>query len=458
MAFFLFAFNAPPACRLRFGIALLCRRRNRFRQLSPVLRPARQERPGPGERRSVPPGPDDPAAAGAGPSGPDRRSISHRPGRHRRLPTAGIEEAEKIALLDEAIAALHSILVHRPGLVRVRLELALAFFLKEEDGLARQHFERVLAGRPTRAVAANVNRFLRVIRDRRRWSGYFGFSIAPDSNVNSASDAKYIYIYGLPFRRNEASRATSGTGVVAWGGGEYRYPLAGPLRLRSAADFAHREYSGKDFDQTFVAGRAGPHWTMSRNTELSLLASADQRWLAGARSSHDFGVLVEAKHRFMPRLRANGQASWHQRYHHVSKLRDGPLTAFSLGVTYIFLPTVQLRTLAGYSRQKTKSLPSRNAVFWTQLGTTVALPAGFTLGGSIEMRWTDFKGRWWPFTPDGAARKDRTRVLRASVLNRGLTVYGFSPQLIFVNEQRKSNAQLYDLKRNRVEMRIIRQF
>ena len=209
----------------------------------------------------------------------------------------GIEEAEKIALLDEAIAALHSILVHRPGLVRVRLELALAFFLKEEDGLARQHFERVLAGRPTRAVAANVNRFLRVIRDRRRWSGYFGFSIAPDSNVNSASDAKYIYIYGLPFRRNEASRATSGTGVVAWGGGEYRYPLAGPLRLRSAADFAHREYSGKDFDQTFVAGRAGPHWTMSRNTELSLLASADQRWLAGARSSHDFGVLVEAKHR-----------------------------------------------------------------------------------------------------------------------------------------------------------------
>ena len=112
--------------------------------------------------------------------------------------TSGVEEETRLALLDEAIAAFRSILIHRPELVRVRLELALAFYLKEEDQLARDHFDRALVGRPPAALVANINRFLNVMRERRRWRGYFGFSIAPDTNINAASDAQFIYINGLP--------------------------------------------------------------------------------------------------------------------------------------------------------------------------------------------------------------------------------------------------------------------
>ncbi len=76
--------------------------------------------------------------------------------------------------LDEAIAAFRAILVDRSELVRVRLELAHAFFLKEEDSLARRHFEQVLAGTP--AVAANIRRFLDIMRARRRWEAHFGLA------------------------------------------------------------------------------------------------------------------------------------------------------------------------------------------------------------------------------------------------------------------------------------------
>ena len=66
--------------------------------------------------------------------------------------SAGRTEGEtRNGHLDRAIAAFRSILVDRPELVRVRLELARAFFLKEEDTLARRHFEQVLAGRPPAA-------------------------------------------------------------------------------------------------------------------------------------------------------------------------------------------------------------------------------------------------------------------------------------------------------------------
>ena len=166
----------------------------------------------------------------------------------------GVEEEQRLALLDTAIAAFHSILIKRPELVRVRLELALAFFLKEDDDLARNHFERALVGRPPAAVVENVSRFLRVIRARRRWSGYFGFSVAPDTNINAASDAQFIYINGLPFRRDAQSQASSDIGVVGWGGAEYQYPLADRWRLRSGFNVNHREYKGGRFDQTFVGG------------------------------------------------------------------------------------------------------------------------------------------------------------------------------------------------------------
>ena len=72
----------------------------------------------------------------------------------------GIAEKKRDALLDVAIAAFHCMLVRRPELVRVRLELGRAFFLKGEDSLARRNFEQVMASKPPTAVALNVNRFL----------------------------------------------------------------------------------------------------------------------------------------------------------------------------------------------------------------------------------------------------------------------------------------------------------
>ena len=179
----------------------------------------------------------------------------------------GVTGENRETLLDGAIAAYRSILIRDPSVVRVRLELGLAFFLKEEDGLAQRHFERVLAGNPPDSVVANVTKFLRVMRARRRWSGYFGFSLAPDTNINAASDAQFIYINGLPFRRSAETQASSDIGVVGWGGYEYQYPLADRWRLRAGFDLNHREYKGGQFDQTFLAGHVGPRWLFSRTTE-----------------------------------------------------------------------------------------------------------------------------------------------------------------------------------------------
>ena len=93
-----------------------------------------------------------------------------------------------------------------------------------------------------------------------------------------------------------------------------------------------------------------------------------------------------------------------------------------------------------------------------RLEVWTARRVGFSPRGSIELRRTDFKGDRFPFTSAGASRTDRTRILRVSIFNRAFTLRGFSPQLVLVNEVRKSNAQLHHYRRNRAELQFVRQF
>ena len=372
--------------------------------------------------------------------------------------TPGLEDEQRIALLDQAIAAFRSILIRRPDLVRVRLELALSFYLKEDDQLAREHFERALVGRPPAELVANINRFLNIMRARKRWTGYFGFSLAPDTNINAASDAAIIYINGLPFRRGQAGRVSSDIGIVGWGGAEYQYPLARFWRLRSGFNVNHREYKGGQFDQTFLGSYVGPRWLFSRDTEMSLLATANQRWWGGSLFNYDFGARLEVEHRVFAGLRLSGRAAWQDRKNQQQKFLEGQLMVFSLGTNYVLFPTVQINGMLGFQQQSALADRWNSQGYWGRVGTNVALPWGFTVGLSAEFRWTDFEAGWAPFVPDNSAREDQTRILGATLLNRAITVFGFSPQVAFSNQVRESNAQLFDFKRNLVEMRWVRQF
>ena len=152
----------------------------------------------------------------------------------------GMPDDTRENLLNEAIGAFRTMLIEEPRLLRVRLELARAFYLKGEEELARRHFELVLAADPPEAVVVNVRRFLAELQSRRRWSYRLGAALAPDSNIGGSSEERTIYIFNLPFERDVEELTTSGIGVSVWGGAEYHYPLAQDLRLRAGAEFARR--------------------------------------------------------------------------------------------------------------------------------------------------------------------------------------------------------------------------
>ena len=374
---------------------------------------------------------------------------------------ADVPEDTRTALLDQAIASFHAMLVEAPGLVRVRLELARAFFLRGEDDLARRHFVYVLAGDPPEPVAANVRRFLLEIEGRGRWSYRIGAALAPDSNIGGTSDERTIYIFNLPFERDIEELTTSGIGVSVWGGAEYQYVLDEDVRLRAGAEFARREYERSEFDQLFVATHLGPRLQVDGDTGLSVLASARQRWLGTAPDHRELGGRLEVNRRLGQSVTLGANATWHGRRYRTRTYLDGPVFDSSLRAAWVALPTVRLELSGGYGWERPTSERWRNRSHWLGTGVSVILPLGFNVGAGAEVRWTDYhesEGDWFPPTIDGAARGDRTHSFRVSAHNRGLTLAGFSPELVVVHEERKTNAQAYDFKRTRGELRFVRQF
>ena len=370
----------------------------------------------------------------------------------------GVSEAKRDGWLDEAIAAFRAMLIDNPNVERVRLELARAFFLKGEDGLARRHFEQVLAGNPPEAVAANVRRFLIRIRARRRWSFNLGFALAPDSNIGSGSEERTIYIYDLPFRRDAEELTTSGVGLSVWGGAEYHHPLSERMRVRAGGNLSRREYAGAAFDETFASVHVGPRVLIDRRTQASVLATASQRWAGTVKDFHALGGRVEVSRRLGRTVTAHGRMSWEDRHYRTRTSLDGEALDVSLSGTWVVAPTVRAELSAGYGRERPQAVRERHEGYRVGAGVSALLPRGFTVGLRGEHRWTDYEAGWFPHVADGGAREDRTRSVRASVYHRGFTLYGFSPEVSVVREARESNAQLHDYERTRGELRFVRQF
>ncbi len=362
------------------------------------------------------------------------------------------------ALLSQAIAAFRAMLIEDPRLLRVRLELARAFYLMGEDDLARRHFEIVLAANPPKPVVANVSNFLASIQSRRRWRFNAGAALAPDSNIGGSSEERTIYIFDLPFQRDVQELTSSGIGVSLWGGAEYHYPVLDDLRIRAGAQFARREYERSVFDQLFVGTHLGPRWLVDRDTDLSVLGSARQRWVGTAPDDRELGVRLEVGHRVSRLVTVSGQASWHGRRYRTRTALDGPVVDVALRTSWVVDPIVRLEFSGGYGRQRPKWLSRRHRTRWLGTDVSVILPLGFTVGAGAEVRWADYEPGWFPFVPDNGARRDRTRSVRASVHNRGFTVFGFSPELVVVNEERETNAQAHDFQRTRGELRFVQQF
>ena len=163
----------------------------------------------------------------------------------------------RLGMPREAAEQYEAILVIRPDLTRVRLELARAHYAAGQDDKAKYHFQLSLGDGLPSSVESVVEGFLNAIDARKRWSAYVSLAALPETNAVRRTDREVVRIGGAPFRLNEDARAASGVGAQLSAGGAFFPTVGNGLRGHLALSAAAKLYERSAWNDIALVGKAG---------------------------------------------------------------------------------------------------------------------------------------------------------------------------------------------------------
>lgn len=353
-----------------------------------------------------------------------------------------------------AIDRFRAILVRSPGAVRVRLELARAFYLKGDYANAYRQFQFARAGNPPPGVVATIDRFLGLIRQQKDWSYSFSLAIAPDSNINNGTTAHEVELFGLPFELSDDTRSRSGVGLAMQGALEFAPRLSDRARLRVGAAVQRRDYPGGDFDDMTVAAHAGPRLQLGK-WDVSMLAAGFQRRFGGRRLAEGAGGRMEATHHLDARTAVSLGLAAHRVRYPDYPLHDGVSVSVSAGILRALTADSSLTARVGVSRKSARAAELASSAGSLAVGYYRDLPGGFSIYAEPSVAQARYDASD-PFF--GERRKDRLVELHFSLLNRRLRLRGFTPKVGFTLARRRSSIELYDYNQRRFEFGVTSAF
>jgi len=354
-----------------------------------------------------------------------------------------------------AIERFRAILARNPDLLRVRLDLALAYFNAGEDGSAAHHFRQALGAEDLPPAArARALAFLDLIRRRKTWSVTGSLALAPDTNINNATSARSVELFGLPAQLSEDARETSGIGLNANIGGGYEARLAPDLRFRTSASLRTRTYSESQFNDRTLSLRAGPRFLFDR-FDLRPELTAQGRELGGDTYSRALGLTLSSDWLIAPAWRLSGSLGA-ERVSYETFLGDGTIYAATLGLGHAFDQATLLRADASARREDVESDAYSWREYVVELSASRELPAGFVVTAGPSYRWRAYGAPLLSLSRE--AREDETLAGRITVSNRHIEMFGFMPEITVRYEERDSNVDLYDYDRVVGEFGVVRTF
>ncbi|MCX5854368.1 MAG: tetratricopeptide repeat protein, partial [Deltaproteobacteria bacterium] len=125
--------------------------------------------------------------------------------------------AMKSGELNLAVKKFQDMLAINPGLHRVRLDLAAAYFQLGKYTEARQELETVKAAKPPEEVRANIEKLLSAIDEATRkytWNVRFSQGLQHDTNVSAGPDNKELAVSGGTLTLADDSKKISDTASI----------------------------------------------------------------------------------------------------------------------------------------------------------------------------------------------------------------------------------------------------
>ena len=355
---------------------------------------------------------------------------------------------------DEAIRRFRAILVREPKAIRVRLELARAFYLDKDYANAFRNFQFARAGNLEAGVAASIDRYLAAIRLEKNWSYNVSVAIAPDTNINNATSEREAIVFGLPFELGDDARRRSGIGLAVEGGAEFAPRIAGRARMRLGGAIQRREYDGGEFDDTTFALNAGPRFVLKR-WDLSFVGTGFRRWFGGRRLNEGWGARLDANYYRDARTTLTfGLAAQDIRYPN-QPLHSGAAYSVWGGGVRALTASSSLTARVGVSRKEARVSDLAN---WSG-SVAVGYYRDFRGGFSVYAEPSYVRSRY--DEPDAffdTRRSDSSFELQLALLNRRIVLSRFTPRVSYTFARRWSTIELFDFTQHRFEVGLTSTF
>ena len=222
---------------------------------------------------------------------------------------------------------------------RAKLELASAQFALEQTDDARRLLNEVKADNPPDNVRQNIDRFLSLIGDKhcrtennQRWCANASASVIYDSNVNNATTAETVTMFGLPFTLSEDARAQSDTAIRVGANFDHIITLNNTTAWQSGFSVNFTDYSTLDrFDSLQVLASTGPVFQINPKTLFSVPITAEAVAFTdrGELFSTTVGVAPQLRYKFDEKVSLNLNASISRRHFNNNGDRDTTSYSFS---------------------------------------------------------------------------------------------------------------------------------
>lgn len=354
-----------------------------------------------------------------------------------------------------AITAFRAILARDPSLNRVRLDLARALFLNGDYAIAEFHFRIAEAASLPPDVQANVERFLNEIKRRKHWSVDVAVGIQPDTNVNAATTVKTVSLFNTPFQLDQNAQKTSGIGFTGGLGGSYQIDTGDNSRLVMGGNFSDTDFAGHKFDDRSAGAYFGPRFLIGAGSEVTVEATSTRRWYGDQDYYWGVGGRVEGKTALSPRWLLTGAVDAQRLTYDMQPLQTGFVTTVSSGITYGIDSQSFIRMDAAVIHEQTRERSFRDTQYFVGPTYYREFTHGFGVNLSVN---ADFARYDAPLAAFSTTRHDNTVNYQIGVLNRNVSLFGFTPIFTYTHTNRYSNIDLYAFDRDRVTIGVTQNF
>ncbi len=357
---------------------------------------------------------------------------------------------EKLGDRQGALSQYRRLLDEKPDAQRVRLEVARLLALVGDEASARRELRRAQASGLPEDVARVVDQFAIALRSRRKLGGTFEIALAPDSNINTATDRQTINTVIADIPLSDGARQQSGIGLSLAGQGFLRVPVSGQpvsVQLAGRADL-YRKSAFRDISASLTAG---PEFQLGR-ARLRPALLLNTRFYGDHQYSSAYGATLEALAVPSRTSQIQAELSFANTRYQLNPAQNG--TSYSANVTFERALSARFSGRIGTTAVRQTAADPGYAS--TSFGGDILLArqlGSLTVFGQAGLTRVIGDGRLFLF---GATRRDTRWSATTGMLWRRWQVFGFSPVIRISHTQSRSSLDIYDYKRTRAEFALSR--